>query len=271
MEFKYLIAQEKIEQLQNELTLIKETQEGFQSRPLDKLDCRFQYETQLKNANKNYSQFQQKAEPIGTQTESPIKCDFQVQANFQLENDSVAVQTIIEEIAMPNLPSFMAQTHTKKRKLSPISASCTTPTSESRDKLNNDQAYVQAIVGDSSSIDESILNSEVYKIYCGNEDPKEAMKQFKELKTCIFFEEPDNSSLTEKDLKDSIKKALDKLWEVEPRTDSKFDKIKKYVDRKYTWKDREIFNLTFDMAKILSRGFTQIKMSKKSKQTLQKL
>ena len=61
---------------------------------------------------------QEQSEPIATQTESTAKCDFQVQENIPLERNSIAVQTMKEEIRMPNIPNSVAQTPAKKRKLS---------------------------------------------------------------------------------------------------------------------------------------------------------
>ena len=61
---------------------------------------------------------QQQSESVSTQTEISPKFDFQVQANIPPANDSKAVQTIKEEIAMPNIPGSTAQIPAKKRKLS---------------------------------------------------------------------------------------------------------------------------------------------------------
>ena len=61
--------------------------------------------------------FRGQKEPLSTQTDILTKCDFQVQANIPPANDSKAVQTIKEEIAMPNIPSSIVQTPAKKRKL----------------------------------------------------------------------------------------------------------------------------------------------------------
>ena len=61
---------------------------------------------------------QEQGEPIATQTDIPVQCDFQVQADIPLESVSIAVQTIKEEIRMPNIPNSVAQTPAKKRKLS---------------------------------------------------------------------------------------------------------------------------------------------------------
>ena len=90
--------------------------------------------------------FQKECEVIWTQTESSIKCYFQVQADIARESDSIAVQTIKEEIAMPNLPSSVAQTPAKKRKMSSISTSCST----SRNSASIDLTSVQIpILGES--------------------------------------------------------------------------------------------------------------------------
>ena len=192
---------------------------------------------------------QEQSEPIATQTDSTVQCDFQVQANIPLESDSIAVQTIKEEIRMPNIPSSVAQTPAKKRKLSskttsghlnnsdaipttnlasinvpapvqPIpneqantesvddsSARQDSPASQltsngSENELRNEQANIDASVDDSrplqsisnqaggqDNIEDSILNSEVYKTYCRERDPKEAMKKIKELKGFISFHE----------------------------------------------------------------------------------
>ena len=132
-----------------------------------------------------------------TQTDSSIKCDFQAQADIPRENESIAVQTIEEEIDMPNLPSStkVYQTPAKKRKMS------------------------------SADLDDEILNSQVYKIYCQNEDPKEAMKQIIEMKTCLGFRQPKKPFPAEEDFKRACEKTLKKLWEIEPRLrDSKFTK-----------------------------------------------
>jgi len=86
------------------------------------------------------------SEPIATQTDISPKCDFQVQANIQPENDSKAVQTIKEEITMPNIPNSSAQTPTKKRKLSTNHASSSSSTQRSGGKtgeVNNKRAINQ--------------------------------------------------------------------------------------------------------------------------------
>ena len=85
------------------------------------------------------------SEPIATQTDISPKCDFQVQANIQPDNDSKAVQTIKQEITMPNIPNSAAQTPAKKRKLSTNDASSALQSTRHRsgdksDEVNNDQA-----------------------------------------------------------------------------------------------------------------------------------
>ena len=117
------------------------------------------------------------------------------------------------------------------------------PTSNgSGNELINEQTHIDASVkdsrpsqsisnrsGDQDNTDDSILNSEVYKTYCREQDPKEAMKKIKELKGFISFDkswrEPD-----EKDLNRISKYTLNKLWKQKPRCESKFDKVKRFVD-----------------------------------------
>ena len=166
-----------------------------------------------------------------TQTDSSIKCDFQAQADIPRENESIAVQTIEEEIDMPNLPSStkVYQTPAKKRKMS------------------------------SADLDDEILNSEVYKIYCQNEDPKEAMKQIKEMDTCLGFRQPKKPFPAEEDFKRACKKTLKKLWEMEPRLrDSKFTKIKKYIDENKT--KYALHQLDSEMNEMINDCFTIIRM-----------
>ena len=141
---------------------------------------------------------------ITTQTETSEKQDFQVQTSFEQESDSVVIQTVKEEIAMPNIPNSVGQTQSKKRKLSssPVTTTNTTGTQCSETEF---------------TIDSSILNSEVYQIYCRNEDPKDAMKQIKELKTCCSFEEPTLPLPNESDLKKGFEEALQELWKYRER------------------------------------------------------
>ena len=160
------------------------------------------------------------------------------------ENESIAVQTIKEEIAMPNLPSSVAQTPAKKRKMSSVSTSGSTSTNnavidltlpqnpipdESEDGLNNQKASVGSnsdrLSNKQADLDDEILNSQVYKIYRQNEDPKEAMKQIKEMNPCLGFRQPKKPFPAEGDFKRACEKTLKKLWEIEPRLrDSKFTK-----------------------------------------------
>ena len=148
---------------------------------------------------------------------------------------SKSTQNGSREIYMPNLPSSTTETPTIKR------------TIKQSKKVNNEQANVGATVSDSlalqsisngsgdrlndnqASLDDSILKSEVYKIYTRN-DPKEAMKQIKNLKNCILFEVP-TQPFHSKDLKRACEKILDNLWKIEPGI-SKFLNIKKYVECK---------------------------------------
>ena len=117
------------------------------------------------------------------------------------------------------------------------------PTSNgSGNELINEQTHIDASVkdsrpsqsisnrsGDQDNTDDSILNSEVYKTYCREQDPKEAMKKIKELKGLILFNEswrePD-----EKEFNRISKNTLNKLWKLKPRCESKFDKVRRFVD-----------------------------------------
>jgi len=179
--------------------------------------------------------FQQEVETMSTQTDSCANSDFQVQVNIPRESDSIAVQTIKEEIAMPNLPSSVAQTPAKKRKMSSVSTCSTLKNTASIDltspqnpnsgdsgvNLNNQQSGVGSTANrlnkTQADLDDEILNSQVYKIYCRNEDPKEAMKEIKGLKTCVFFNESTDPFPSEQDFKKASKKCLETLWKMEPR------------------------------------------------------
>ena len=211
--------------------------------------------------------FQQEGEAISTQTDSSIKCDFQVQANIPRESDSIAVQTIKEEIAMPNLPRSVAQTQAKKRKVSSVSASSSTNTalidltmSQTGDLQRPilSRSRVDQLNDKDAALDDVILNSEVYKVYCRNEDPKEARKQIIALKTCFDFNKPlvTEPFPAKEDFKRACEKTLEKLWRMEPRKDSKFAKIRKYVDKEYGY---SVYDLDLEMANIFDR-FTRILM-----------
>ena len=133
---------------------------------------------------------------------------------------------------MPNTPCSTAQTPSKKRKLSLAStnidetsindSSATKSISNgSGDQVNSGQA----------DVDDSILNNEVYKIYCRERDPEVARKKIKELKNCILFQKSTEPFPDEKAFKSACDTTLDRLWKISPNSsDSKFDKIKKIID-----------------------------------------
>ena len=151
---------------------------------------------------------------------------------------------------MPNIPSSVAQTPAKKRKLTSMPESSTAPRNlasidvplpqqpiqNDREKqLSNEQAVVEPSIGDSSApesisngsgdhlnieqveVEDSILNSEVYKIYCREKDPEEAMKKIKELKNCISFQKSTMPIPDEEDFKNACETALDRFWKLGPR------------------------------------------------------
>ena len=151
------------------------------------------------------------------------------------------VKTTEEDIRCPKITSSIAEkTRTKKRKLCQVSTSSQATPSDTGDELNNDQATVELSDGEISSprnqndgfiIDDSILNSEVYQIYCRAEDPYEAARNIKGYNNCVLFERENRNCLTEKELKRISKITLSNLWqEISPSSDSKFDRLKKFID-----------------------------------------
>ena len=160
---------------------------------------------------------------------------------------------------MPNIPSSVAQTPAKKRKLSSVPTSSIAPRNlasidvplpqqpiqnDREEQLSNEEAVVEPSIGDSSApesisngsgghlnieqveVEDSILNSEVYKIYCREKDPEEAMKKIKELKNCISFQKSTMPIPDEEDFKNACETALDRFWKLGPRWGgSKFNKI----------------------------------------------
>ena len=166
---------------------------------------------------------------------------------------------------MQNIPNSAPQISAKKRKLSSTSSASSRnldrPTQATRKSSRNQQADVGS--GDhvknlQNAVDEKILNSEIYKIYCQNEDPKEAIKQIRELKTCIYFEQSTQPALAEDDLKRESEYTLNTLWKLKP-LDSKFITIKKYVGGQHAY---TMHSLTDKMYNAFTRPkcFTEIKM-----------
>ena len=87
--------------------------------------------------------------------------------------------------------------------------------------MNNEQA----------GLDDAILNSEVYQIYCRYKDPKEAMKEMMKLKSLSEIVLSKKPFPAEKDFQNACEVALDRLWKLEPcLADSKFEKIKKFIN-----------------------------------------
>ena len=102
---------------------------------------------QTDTSNRNDFQvqaFRGQKEPVSTQTDISPKCDFQVQVNISPANDSKAVQTIKEEIAMPNIPGSTARIPAKKRKLSSIIRQQSEPTTTQMDTSPKCDFQVQA-------------------------------------------------------------------------------------------------------------------------------
>ena len=194
------------------------------------------------------------------QTDSPGRKDFQNQAGSLLENRSITTQTdptgrqddevqrndqqeteqipllqsirIKQEVAMPNLPNSVGQNQAKKRKLSAVSRSLAT-SSDSCNVTSSDSNLCNSC-NRKQKFDDFMLNSEVYQIYCRSENPKTAMKEIKELKTCISFQEPTQSLPNEPDLKDGLNKALERLWSFGPPGSSKWTHIEKFMTNECT-------------------------------------
>ena len=195
-----------------------------------------------------------------TQTDSSGSQDFQVQANLPQEQESVAVQAFVpvqdetvQTIKEKN-PNSAGPTQSKKRKLfsrsstmsmqtflqtsdSDMSNYQTSNTDSDSDSDTRVHRTPNSAISSSNRTAESttvtdILNSEVYKIYCQNEDPKEAMKQIKNMKTCIFFKEPVLPLPKETVLKKGFDEALKNLlWSGSSRH-SKRDRIQRFLDAK---------------------------------------
>ena len=155
-----------------------------------------------------------------TQTDSSEMQDCQVQVNFEPSNGAIehpplqAIKTenITPTIPMPNIPNSVSQTPSKKRKLSsPRPAETSTQS-------------------DFMVTDPSILNSEVYKIYCQNKDPKEAMKQIKNMKTCLSFNEPEMTMPKKEVWRKSCEKLLENLWSHGNPAKSKWEQIQAFLD-----------------------------------------
>ena len=241
------MAQEKIKQLETELKLKEEAQnvkqassEEVLSLPTTVVDKAIQTEASVKR--EEYCQ-----------TVSPGRKDFQNQAGSLLENRSITTQTdpigrqddevqendqqltepipllqnirIKQEVAMPNLPNSVGEHQAKKRKMS--SVSCTT-SSDSCNVTSSDANSCKSC-NRKQNIDASILNNEVYQIYCRSENSKTAMKEIKELKTCISFQKPTESLPNEPDLKDGFNKALERLWSFGPPGSSKWTHIERFM------------------------------------------
>ena len=210
MEFKYLVAQEKIEQLQRE----------------------------LKEGSKTSS----KSSDNSTQTDSTKMNNFQSQTNAQFQNNPMITYTPTETTQrIPVQTNDTGGTESKKRKLSSISESTSTTTEQ-------------------STVDDSILNSEVYKIYQQNTDPKEAMKQIKALKNCLLFEEAKTPLPSETELKSIFDDALKQLWTF---SSSEFIAIYRFL-RGYTKENSndDYSSLSVDgkLDAIIFDCFTRIKM-----------
>ena len=107
------------------------------------------------------------------------------------------------------------------------------------------------------SIDESILNSEIYQIYCRAEGPYEAAQKISQHNKCVLFEQARNG-ITEEEFKRVSRRTLSKLWQEKALVkESKFDRLKNFIDG--TIKD-EVLGRSFDATSM--RGVFQYGMTK---------
>ena len=149
---------------------------------------------------------------------------------MQPERKMIGTQTIKEEhveIALPNRPSSSSSNETKKRKLSSIQ---TAPCNENGSSLVNIPTSMPSHQGkeqssenlteqtETNKLDDSILNSEVYKIYCQHIEKWEAANNIRKLKYCC---EVDQSYLNENEKK--LKHAVDAIWSSVPQKPKPFE------------------------------------------------
>ena len=130
------------------------------------------------------------------QTEKSEGTNVEVQVDFQPNKNTTGTQTIKQEntaIAMPNKPTSISAKPSKKRKLpsiespplNPIKNTCkiSTPTSTvtNQDKPAKDRVIRKKqdkrLVEPKATVDDCVLNSEVYQIYCRNQNPDQAQKE----------------------------------------------------------------------------------------------
>ena len=190
------------------------------------------------------------------QTVQPGGVDFQVQVSMQPERKMIGTQTIKEEVDMPNRPSSNSSQQTKKRKLSLIqtetrndNAGPSSTPSYQRQQTSEDQTQGT----ETPTLDESILNSEVYKIYCQNEDPKEAMTKIKQMKHFSKFIEavfPGRKHLEENNstIHDAIAKykiKIDNKGNIEKNQKSSGSKKNTSIPKKKTATFEQLFMNTF--------------------------
>ena len=243
MEFKYLVAQEKIEQLQKDLQLkdMEQQREKLSEKATEVSDAAVQTnslslnEKSCQTNSLTRKDFQSQAvivnpnKTITTQTENTRKQDFQVQVNIRQASKST-VQAIKQEVGMPNMPNSVGQSQSKKRRISSISRSTSTSTSDESvysDAVSTSANTEKQSESVQSEVDESILNSEVYKIYCQNEDPANAKEQIMKLKNFISFQEPRKPLPSEEILQRSMDNNLKRLGSL------KFNSMKRFMNGLY--------------------------------------
>ena len=258
LEFKYSVAQEKIQELQRELNLkhqIQNTENITLEKPSEQkakvLDVSVQTDSNF-NSNDQLCQtesydrkdFQSQAnihlrkKTITTQTEVLAQQSDQIQANCQVSSGTT-VQAIKQEIAMPNIPNS-SQSQSKKRRISSMSSSTTTSTSTESVNLYSMVSVATNTEHESnkfnlpqSGVDETIDYTQVYKIYRENflwrKDHVKAREEIEKLKNCVSFQESIHpfEFPSEIDWKRAFENTREKLWTL---GSSKFDSVKKYLN-----------------------------------------
>ena len=121
------------------------------------------------------------------QTMKSDSIDFQVQVSLEPERKIIGTQTMKEK-------------QTKKRKLSSIETTpCNVNAGPSAmiSRQKQEQTCDDLTVTETEKLQDSILNSEVYKIYCQHDDPQVAMTAIKQMKQCSKFIEAKMTSSEE--------------------------------------------------------------------------
>ena len=177
------------------------------------------------------------------QTEKSKGTDFQVQVDFQPEKE---------------LPSMIQEENME------VSSG-----SDSNDDSEDDYESEEDFPNDSREGSDNdfeddpeaenrmvnILDSEVYKIYCQYEDPKNAIEKIKNLKNCLFVHEPKTNSKNSQDIQTSVE-TIEKFFQLQPNNSSHLDSVKSFILNQFGGLDDEYL----DAFKLISQCTTTIKV-----------